>query len=152
MRNPRIVLAMSNVSMALGHDGLRTLASKHGLELDTLQPGDLALFMNTQRDKLKMIGAKGIVLGYLRMPKGQKMPLEAVQYIPRAFASDGSVSLDKAIRTHLAERLLKRGTVGSSVEFERIGAKVSDKRTYKLADAEGRVRSKFSDEENNATI
>lgn len=151
MRNPKIILAVSNVSMNLGHDGLNKIAGKFGVEFENLQPGDCALFLNTQRDKLKIVGAKGIVLGYLKMPKGQRMPLEAVQYVSQAFSSDGTVNLDKAIRTHVAEKLLKRGKPGDTLEHVSNGDDVSAKRAYKLAQQQATQRRSASTTDTRTT-
>lgn len=101
----RICKVVMNVHMGMGHHGLsELLREQHSLDVTTLSDGDLVMFINTAGDKLKLIGGQGKVLGYLRMPRGQKLMFEAIQFIPRTFGSAG-LNYDQAVRMALTERL-----------------------------------------------
>lgn len=108
MSQPRLVAAISNISMNLSHDGLSAVADKHGIKMDKLEDHELVLFINRARDKLKLLGAKGVVLGYVRTRKGQTLPLGAVQFIPETFSGRGNINIDGAISKYLTQHLAKR--------------------------------------------
>ncbi len=97
---PTIRKLVSGVSMQLGHDGLRNLLKKEGIDVDTLAGSDLVMCINTLGDKLKVIGARGLVLGYLKLPGGRKIDKTALQYIPQTFGASG-FSYDDAVRTRI---------------------------------------------------
>jgi hypothetical protein len=108
MSHPKIILLIDNVNMGLGHPGLTALARKFKKDPATLKDGELLMFLNRKRDKLKMMGHQGIVLGYLRMPKGRQIMLEAIQYLPKAFGAQGEINYDRALHTVLSDRLAKK--------------------------------------------
>jgi hypothetical protein len=97
----------------LGHEGLMHLCKhKFSLDLAKLDDRDLVVFLNRGKDKLKIVGRQGIVLGYVRLPKGRLM-LDAIQYIPETFGGKG-FNYDAALKKALAERLLRGRSVGKS--------------------------------------
>lgn len=102
--NPRILKLVQGVHMGLGHDGLRELLKKNKIDVSTLMQGELIMCMNKKGDKLKVVGFGGIVIGYLKMPKGDQIMKEALQYIPQAFGSEG-FDYNKACRKALENRL-----------------------------------------------
>jgi len=89
MTKPRICKLFFDVNMALGHDGLAELAKKAGVKLDLLDTGDLLMFLNRKGTRLKVLGAQGKVVGYLRMPDNRPIMREALQFIPQTFGSEG---------------------------------------------------------------
>lgn len=107
MTPTKIVLLIDNVHMGLGHDGLTAVARKFKKNPEALQDGELLMFLNRRRDKLKIMGSAGRVIGYLKMPKGNKIMLEAIQYIPQAFGASG-INYDYALRSALQSRLVRR--------------------------------------------
>lgn len=115
----RIVAAVSNVSMSLGHDGLVSICKQLKINPDTMKDGDLVLFVNRARNRLKLLGPQGIVLGYLKMPNEQRLPLEAVQYIPRTFTANGRVNLGAAVEAYLVDRLKKRAKPREEMDLVR---------------------------------
>lgn len=119
MKQPKLLAAIANVSMALGHDGLSIVAKKFNIKVEKLEDGELVLFINKQRDRLKMIGAKGVVLGYVRMPKGQSLPVGAIQYLPQAFSGDGKINVDSAIATYVEKTMQARCAPGDGVSIQR---------------------------------
>jgi hypothetical protein len=104
---PRIVLAIDNVHMGLGHDGLAALAKKYKADVTKLEAGELILFLNRQKDKFKFFGANH-VLGYYRNPKGHRIALQALQYVPHAFAATGSLDMEKAMEEGLKQVLVSK--------------------------------------------
>lgn len=110
MSASRIRRLVSGVHMGLGHDGLRLLlakaVSKGGANTDvtSLQDGDLIMVLNTKGDKLKVIGCKGLVIGYLKMRKGERIMKDALQYLPATFGGN-TFDYDAACKLVLEERL-----------------------------------------------
>lgn len=91
--------------MGLGHIGLcKLIQSEAKVDCEKLEDQDLILCINGHGDKMKVIGCKGLVLGYLRMPRGQRIMKEALQFIPRTFGA-GSFDYDAAVRKALEVRL-----------------------------------------------
>lgn len=116
-KHPRIVCALSNVHMNLSHDGLRELVWK-AARVNTMELGDgeLVLFLNRKRDKMKVIGSQAQVLAYVKLNDGRRLPLEAIQYIPQTFAMTGKIDLDHAIATSVRESFGKKNG-GAQVEL-----------------------------------
>ena len=111
-----IVLLIDNVHMGLGHDGLTKLAKKFKRDPMSLGQGELLMFLNRKRDKLKIMGHRGLVLGYLKMPGGNRIMLDAIQYIPKAFGARGEIDYDSALKKALETRLLKASRPTSPLE------------------------------------
>lgn len=103
----RIIRLVDNVSMGLGHQGLhRLMLGNFKLDITKLEDGQLVMFLNKKKDKLKIIGKSGTVLGYLKMPNGRRIMLDAVQYIPQTFGGSG-FDYDLALKKALRARLVK---------------------------------------------
>lgn len=99
--------------MGLGHDGLRELLAKPerqggaDLDLEDLSEGDLVMCLNGHGDKMKVIGHKGLVLAYLKLPNKARIMGEAIRYIPATFGGEG-FDYDRAVKQALTERLAIR--------------------------------------------
>lgn len=117
--HPRLVAAIGNVSMNLGHQGLALVAKKFNITFEKMEDTQLVLFINKQRDKLKLMGSKGVVLGYVRMPQGQRLPVGAIQFIPQTFSGDGRIDIDTAVKTYVENALKTRGKTMSPLEVVR---------------------------------
>lgn len=105
MSQPRIFKVVLGVHMGLGHDGIAELLKEQvKIDVRNLNDGDLILCLNRQGDKMKLLGHKGLVIGYLRMPDKQKIMLDALQYIPMTFGG-GSFNYDAAAKKALLKRL-----------------------------------------------
>lgn len=101
----RIRLLVEGVHMGLGHDGLAKLLKKQlKIEVSELNPGDLVMVLNRRGDKLKVIGTRGLVIGYLRMPDGNRIMKDALQYLPATFGAKG-FDYDTACKAALESRL-----------------------------------------------
>lgn len=126
MSKPKIIRVVDGVHMGLGHDGLRKLLRKQAsIDLDEVDGSDLIFCINTHGDKLKIIGCKGLVLAYLKMPNGRRLMREALQYIPRTFGS-GSFNYDAACADAISTRFpalakAKRGPLEEARAKKRAG-------------------------------
>lgn len=109
----RIKLLIKNVNMGNGHLGLASVAKKFKCDLEKIDGQDVVMFLNSAGDKLKIVGAKGTVVGYLRMPKGRKIYLEAIQWLPQTFHASGRIDYDAACKKALERALVREhgGTV-----------------------------------------
>lgn len=102
---PTIRLVIEGVNMGLGHIGLAALLKKQAkLDVEELTGTDLIMCINGHGDKMKVIGARGLVIGYLRMPNKMRIMKDALQYIPQTFGS-GGFNYDKACEEALSNRL-----------------------------------------------
>lgn len=106
MNTPRILKLFLDVHMGLSHEGLRKLATKANVKLDLLGASDLLMFLNKTGDKMKVLGAQGKVIGYLRLPNNRPIMREALQYIPQTFGCNG-FNYDAACNIALTKRLNK---------------------------------------------
>lgn len=104
MSRPKIIKLVENVNMGLGHIGLAKLMKEAKIDVSKLDGSDLIMCLNGCGDKLKVLGCKGLVVGYVRMPNRQKIMKEALQFLPRTFGASG-FDYDAACREALAERL-----------------------------------------------
>lgn len=103
MSQPRILKLFLDVHMGLGHDGLIEIAKKGKVKINDLNESDLVMFINKHGDKLKVLGAQGKVIGYLKLPEKRRIMLEALQYIPHTFGSNG-FDYDSACKIVLEKR------------------------------------------------
>lgn len=110
-----IIAAIDNVNMGSGHDGLALVAKKFKVPVGSLGANEVILFLNRAKDKLKILGAQGMVLGYVRMPQGRRLPLDAIQYIPQCFSNDGRLDIESAISKSVTKAMEKRSKPGSSM-------------------------------------
>lgn len=101
----RIVRVIDNINMGLGHPGLTQVARKFKLHPEKLGPQECILFLNRAKDKLKVMGSEGRVIAYLRMPRGERLRLEALQYIPQVFAATGRIDYPAAMKESLIHSL-----------------------------------------------
>lgn len=105
MANPKIIRVFDGIHMGLGHDGLSKIILKLSrIKLAELTPTDLIYCINTRGDKMKIIAGGGLVLAYLKMPHGNKIMREALQYIPTCFGSTG-FDYSEACRKALERKL-----------------------------------------------
>ena len=104
MNPPKILKLFQNIHMNLGHDGLIKLSKQNKVDVYKMENGDLLMFINKRGDKLKVLGPFGRVVGYLKMPNGQRIMMEALQYIPHTFGASG-FDYDKACVKALEKRI-----------------------------------------------
>lgn len=85
-KSARIVYFAPDTNLRCGHDGLSEIAkkSKHKIFVEALLPGEYLIFTNKAQNALKLY-ACGNVIAHLKMPAGQKLNMEAIQFIPCFF-------------------------------------------------------------------
>jgi hypothetical protein len=111
MKIKRLIL---NVAMGNSHDGLTKIAGTFGYDVKKLTGQECLMFLNRRRDKMKILGAKGQVIGYLRMPKGHKIYMEAIQWLPETFHERGQFDYDAALKKALSIALEQGGRRGDA--------------------------------------
>jgi hypothetical protein len=80
-----IIRLFLDTHMGLSHPGLIEIAKNAKVNVDKLNDGDLLMFINRKLNKVKVLGAKGKVIGYLRTPDNRPIMLDALQYLPHTF-------------------------------------------------------------------
>lgn len=101
----RVAHIFRNTDLRSQHNGLWNLAKEHWVELKDLSPGEHAIFINTQNDKIKLYSAQGL-LSYYRAPKGEKLNLNMIAMLPHCFSARG-INWKKAHRMAV-EKLLSK--------------------------------------------
>ncbi len=106
----RTIHLFTDVHMGMSHHALAELARRDAkIDPQTLPQGQILMFLNKRKDKLKILGAQGKVVGYLKMPDGERIDMQAVQYIPHAMGAQGEINYPAALRRTLEERLAVAG-------------------------------------------
>ena len=136
----KIIQLICDVNMGLGHPGLTLMMQKRfKIDLAKLSDDKLVMFLNGKKDKLKVIGKQGMVLGYLRMPHSRKIMLEAIQYLPQTFGGAGfnyDAALKKALEARLGGAVSTKKT-GPLEAFRTMqGAGLTNARTQKQSGVE----------------
>lgn len=85
-----------DVDMRNSHDGLNAVAIKNHIHPDSLEPGDFLVFLNTEKNKIKILTANG-VMAYYRSPHG-KLELGVIRLIPQAFKASGRIDYDASLK------------------------------------------------------
>lgn len=108
--------------MGLSHVGLAKISEKFGTKVEQLGGDSLLMFLNSKGDKLKILGKQGQVLAYLRTKNGQKLALDAIQYIPQTFGG-GSFNYEAALQTALNKRFERKNAQIASSPLQLFRAK-----------------------------
>ncbi len=91
----KIIYVARDVDLRLGHEGLIRVLNRSKFmkereqTVENLPISSLIFCINTQKTKLKAIGGHGMVLGYVRTPKNQRLYEKALQYLPETFGGSG---------------------------------------------------------------
>jgi len=136
MAKPKIVRVLTGVNMALGHEGLAMCIKREAnIDVRVLDGTELVICINSAYNKLKAIGGGGVVLGYLRMPKGRTLMREAIQFLPKVFGGDG-FTYDDACKEALdrvewnKKLRLPQKLLATNQGFVRTFAMAANKQTY----------------------
>jgi hypothetical protein len=116
-----LIQIIPDTFMGYGHVGLAQVALKNGIDVTKLPDGVLVMFINRAQDKLKAIGKQGIVIGHVKLPYGQKIMMDALQYLPKTFGGSG-FDYSEAVKLALEKRLGRstpKRTVVSPLEAAR---------------------------------
>lgn len=99
---PSVRYIIENVNMGLEHSGLASLLGKEfDIDVFRLRDDECCLVVNTSKTAIKAVGSGGAVLGYLRMPQGEKLKISSIKYISEAFGGPG-FQFTEAVRKKLA--------------------------------------------------
>lgn len=101
----RILRYFPNCDLRCGHEGLRDIAKKQGVDPWELSPGEFLVFANAVQNRLK-IYAPGNVIAYLVNPDYRKIDLDIVRLIPRFF--NGTEFNYKAALAKMVDEKLER--------------------------------------------
>ena len=101
----RLLRVFHDTHMGMGHKALADIAEKHVNVVNELKNGSILMFLNKRGDKLKILGSSGLVVGYLKMPGGERITLDALQYIPQTFGANGEIDYPKALKKALLKKL-----------------------------------------------
>lgn len=104
----RVVRFFPRSDLRCQHRGLALMASKRGIDVNKLKPGEYCIFVNNARDKLKMY-ATGNTVAYLKMPAGEKLNLNVIAHIPRFFTG-GVINYTAALKAQIKTDLDRVGT------------------------------------------
>lgn len=99
----KLVRVFFDTDMRNQHDGLLKIAKKEGVDAASIAPGEHILFINTKMNRMKMLSSGG-VLSYWRGRQGERVNLEAIQYIPDAFSA-GKINYTKALKNLMLGKL-----------------------------------------------
>lgn len=98
---PRIQEIFFDTDLRNGLDGLIDVAKKRNVDIDKLKKGDFLVFVNTKRDKMRLVPCKDLFANY-RSPTG-RIELNMIRHIPEYF--DGSeLGFSKALEKALREK------------------------------------------------
>jgi hypothetical protein len=103
----RVIQCFFDVDMRCAHDGLAVLAKVQKIDVAKLDAGEYVIFINTAKNRLKMFAPGGVV-AYYRAHGGERINLNTIPLIPRAFNATGRIDYDKALREVLEKQLAKR--------------------------------------------
>lgn len=97
---PSLKAVIRNVDHRARHDGLALTIKKHtGINIDTLEPGQFVLLMNTERTILSLYGPNRVLVQQkLRHPVSTEA---ALRELPRIFLQDKTLDYDQALRDFL---------------------------------------------------
>lgn len=102
---PRIVRVFMDVHMGYGHRGLSKVARESDVEIDTLDRGEMIVFLNRKQDAMKVYTA-GNTVAHIKMPQGGRIDLRVIKLLP-TFFSGGEVRYQSALKRHLKQKLLR---------------------------------------------
>lgn len=102
----RMLRCYLNSDLRCGHQGLSDLAKKDGIRVKDLAPGEMIVFVNAKRDRVKVYASSN-VLAYLRLERGS-IDLNTIREIPKAFQGSGKIDYDKALKETVESALMRR--------------------------------------------
>lgn len=92
----KLLRVFLNADMRYGHRGLKKLAKDAGIDVSEITPGDFVIFLNTEKNRIKLYGANNVV-AYLALDQG-KIDMRTVALIPRAFKASGKIDYDASLK------------------------------------------------------
>lgn len=77
----------ANSDMRCGHVGLKKIAKKRHINLDSLEPGQIVIFVNSKQNRMKMY-TTGYSFVYTKMPNYQKINPGVIRLVPKFFSAN----------------------------------------------------------------
>lgn len=104
----KLIGVFLNVDLRCNHSGLADIAKKKNVAVEDLKKGQILVFMNSSKDKMKLFFANNFI-GYYKSKNG-KIDLSIIRYLPNTvFNINGEIDIEtgveKALSIHLAKRL-----------------------------------------------
>lgn len=99
----RIIRYFPDSDLRCGHEGLREVAKKNGVDPWELAPGEFLVFANHLKNKMK-IYAPGNVIAYLKSPDNRRIDLDVVRLIPRFF-NGTQFNYDAAVKSMVLKKM-----------------------------------------------
>jgi hypothetical protein len=93
--------------MRCQHAGMLKIAQSKKEDLTKLKQGEHAVFMNNERNKIKLYSVGGL-LSYLKLHRNGRVTPELIESIPECFNANGTVNWDKAQRVALEKELTRK--------------------------------------------
>lgn len=84
------------------------MARKQGIKVQDLEPGQLVIFVNAAKNKLKVYAANNVV-AYLKLPDKERIDLRVIQKIPEAFQATGKINYDAELKKLIEKQLAPKG-------------------------------------------
>ena len=107
----RMIHALTDVSMSLGHDSLRELLIKRGVK--ELGSDQCAVFINKRWHALKLLLPNGILI-YLRRPVNKPIDPATIKYLPECVNGaklEYGAALEKLLEKHYKIRVPKHEAI-----------------------------------------
>ncbi len=99
-----ILRVFLNANLRSGHDGLTELAKEHGIKTDKIEPGSFVVFVNSQKNKIKVYAANDVI-AYCRLPQGRVVNMNTIRELPHVF-NGRAIDYDKALKLAVEKQLL----------------------------------------------
>ncbi len=92
--------------MRCAHEGLEHIANENGIKVETLNPGEYLIFINTAMDRIKLFAANNVVAYY--KSKHGKIDLRTISLIPQAFKASGKIDYDASLKEVIETHLMRK--------------------------------------------
>lgn len=99
----KLVRCFLNADFRCQHRGLEKLAKKAGCNARNLKQGEHIMFVNTKRNKIKML-SKNNIMTYMNLDRGT-IDMDCIQAIAQNFNKDLNLSYKKALTQTIKQKL-----------------------------------------------
>lgn len=125
----RILRCFLHADLRSGHVGLTKTAAKEGVDVTKLAPGEFVVFINGRKDRLKVYTASNVV-AYLITAQGQRVDLNTIREIPRAFQATGKIDYDATLKETLEKSLSAKGELPRASVAPHVGLVVAARKKH----------------------
>lgn len=110
----KIIQVFFDADMRNGHDGLVALARKSDLNIQTLESGTFAVFINGKQNMIKLYAPNNVIAFY-RAPAHSKVELRTIPLIVKSFHATRGLDYDAALKTVIEQRLGAKSSAETQV-------------------------------------